>query len=106
LENPSHEAEREYVSSKRVTAPLVDQIVAQLHQLPDESHIKSAQQAVRKERVQEWEERAERIRESAPPRIQRILDVASEKGSSVWLTALPLKELGPVVQSWVSLTLG
>ena len=42
LENPSHEAEREYASSKRVTAPLVDQIVAQLHQLPDESHIKSA----------------------------------------------------------------
>ena len=48
LENPSHEAEREYASSKRVTAPLVDHIVAQLHQLPDESHIKSAQQAVRK----------------------------------------------------------
>ena len=94
MENPSHEAEREYASSKRVTAPLVDQIVAQLHQLPDESHIKSAQQAVRKERVQECEERAERIRESAQPRIQRILDVASEKGSSVWLTALPLKEQG------------
>ena len=94
LENPSHEAEREYASSKRVTAPLVDQIVAQLHQLPDESHIKSAQQAVRKERVQECEERAERIRESAQPRIQRILDVASEKGSSVWLTVLPLKEQG------------
>ena len=79
---------------RQKTAPLVDQIVAQLHQLPDESHIKSAQQTVRKERVQEWEERAERIRESAPPRIQRILDVASEKGSSVWLTALPLKEQG------------
>jgi hypothetical protein len=31
LENPSHETEREYASSKRVTAPLVDQIVAQLH---------------------------------------------------------------------------
>ena len=77
-----------------MTAPLVDQIVAQLHQLPDESHIKSAQQAVRKERVQECEERAERIRESAQPRIQRILDVASDKGSSVWLTALPLKEQG------------
>jgi hypothetical protein len=50
LQNPTHEAEREYASSKRVTAPLVDQIVAQSHQLPDESHIKSAQQAVRKER--------------------------------------------------------
>ena len=94
MENPSHEAEREYASSKRVTAPLVDQIVAQSHQLPNESHIKSTQQAVRKERVKECEDSAERIRESAPPGIQRILDVASEKGSSVWLTALPLKEQG------------
>ena len=94
LENPSHEAEREYASSKRVTAPLVDQIVAQSHQLPNESHIKSTQQAVRKERVKECEDSAERIRESAPPGTQRILDVASEKGSSVWLTALPLKEQG------------
>ena len=79
LENPSHEAEREYASSKRVTAPLVDQIVAQLHQPPDESHIKSAQQAVRKERVQECEERAERIRESAYIRCgfgKRIIRVA------------------------------
>ena len=41
LENPSHEAEREYAPSKRATAPLVDQIVAQSHQLHDESHIKS-----------------------------------------------------------------
>ncbi|CAB4021726.1 Hypothetical predicted protein, partial [Paramuricea clavata] len=56
--------------------------------------ITNSQQAVRKERVQEWEERAERITENAPPRIQRILDVASEKGSSVWLTALSLKEQG------------
>ena len=94
MENPSHEAEREYASSKRVTAPLVDQIVAQSHQLPNESHIKSTQQAVRKERVKECEDSAERIRESAPPGTQRILDVASEKGSSVWLTALPLKEQG------------
>ena len=44
--------------------------------------------------MQECEERAERIRESAPPIIQRILHVASEKGSSVRLTELPLKEQG------------
>ena len=88
------EAKREYSSSKRVTAPLVDQIIAQSHRLPDDLYIKSAQIAVRKERVKECEDRVESIRECAPPKIQRIIDVASEKGSSVWLTALPLKELG------------
>ena len=94
LENPRREAEREYSSSKRVTASLVDQIITQSHQLPDDLYVKSAQIAVRKERVKECEDRMERIRESAPPKIQRIIDVASEKESSVWLTALPLKELG------------
>ena len=64
------------------------------HQLRDESHITSAKTAIRKERVKECEDRAERIRECEPPKIQRIIDVASEKGSSVWLTALPLKEQG------------
>ena len=53
LENPSLEAEREYSLSKRVTTPFVDQIVAQSHQLPDESHIKSAKTAIRKQRVKE-----------------------------------------------------
>ena len=90
FENPSHEAEREYSSSKRVTAPLVDQIIVQSHQLPGESHITSGKIAVRKERVKECEDWTERLRESASPKIQRIMDVASEKGSSVWL----LKELG------------
>ena len=56
-------------SSKRVTAPLVDQIVAQSHQLPDKSHITSAKTAIRKERVKECEARLERIRESAPQKI-------------------------------------
>ena len=34
------------------------------------------------------------IREVAPRKIQRALDLAAEKGSSVWLTVLPLCEMG------------
>ena len=63
--------------------PLVGQIVAKSHQLSDQSYIKSAQLAVRKERFKECEDRVERIRESAPSKIQRVIDVASEKGLSV-----------------------
>ena len=38
--------------------------------------------------------RAERIKEIAPRKTQRVLDLATEKGSSAWLTVLPLQDLG------------
>ena len=40
LRNPSLEARREYASSIKVTKPLVEQIVSQSLQLPDDSLIK------------------------------------------------------------------
>ena len=90
LGNPSLEARREYASSVKVTKPLVEQIVSQSHQLPEDSLTKLAQQEVRSERSKELEHRAERIKEMAPRKTQRALDLATEKGSSAWLTALPL----------------
>ena len=49
--------------------------------------------AVRAERAKNWEKRAERLKEAAPQKTQRAQDHASE-GSSMWLTSLPLKEMG------------
>ena len=96
LGNPSLEARREYASSVKVTKPLVDQIVSQSHQLPKDSLTKLAQQEVRSERPKELEHRAERIKEMTPRKTQRALDLAmaTEKGSSAWLTELPLQDLG------------
>ena len=37
--------------------------------------------------------RAERIKEMVPRQTQRALDLATEKGSSAWLTMLPLQDL-------------
>ncbi len=59
LGNSCLEASREYASSVKVTTPLV----TQLHQLPENPLIKSAQQEVRSERLKEIEDRAERIKE-------------------------------------------
>ena len=42
LGNPSLEARREYASSVKVTKPLVEQIVSQSHQLPEDSLTKLA----------------------------------------------------------------
>ena len=62
LGNPSLEARREYASSVKVTKPLVEQIVSQSHQLPEDSLTKLAQQEVRSERLKELKHRAERIK--------------------------------------------
>ena len=93
LGNPSLEARREYASSVKVTKPLVEQIVSQSHQLPEDSLTKLAQQEVRSERLKELEHRAERIKEMTPRKTQRALDLATEEGSSAWLTVLPLQDL-------------
>ena len=34
------------------------------------------------------------VYERAPNNLKRALDLSSEKGSSVWLTVVPLQELG------------
>ena len=94
IANPSSDANFYYTSSVKVIAPLVEQIVSQVHLLPEDSLIRSAQQEVRAERAKNWEKRAERLKEAAPKNTQRALDLATEKGSSMWLASLPLKEMG------------
>ena len=94
LGNPCLEASREYASSVKVTTPLVEQIASQSHQLPEDSLVKSAQQAVTSERLKGLEDRAERIKEMAPQKTKRALDLAAEKGSSACLTAISLQDLG------------
>ena len=93
LGNPSLEARREYASSVKVTKLLVEQIVSQSHLLPEDSLTKLAQQEVTNERPKELEHRAELIKEMTPRKTQRALDLATEKGSSAWLTVLALQDL-------------
>ena len=50
ITNPCREANREYQSSVKVTMPLVEKIVSQTHELPDDFNVRSAQQAARSER--------------------------------------------------------
>ena len=92
LSNPCHEAAREHASSIQVTSPLVEHIVAQTHQLPDESLIKSGHQSAKCGNAGELSEIAENLKQIVPRKTQRALELAQEKGSSVWLTVLPLQE--------------
>ena len=94
MTNPCLGANLEQSSSVKVTIPLVQQIVAQSHQMPDDSLVKPLQQAMRSEKATVLQDRAEYIRGVAPQKVQRALDLAAEKGPSVWLTVLPLREMG------------
>jgi len=62
--------------------------------MPDDSFLKPLQQAVRSERTTALQDRAVHIREITPQKVQRAHDLAAEKGSSVWLTVLTLREMG------------
>ena len=66
MTNPCLEANFEQSSSVKVTTPLVQEIVAQSHQMPDDSLVKPLQQAVRSERAKALQDRAVHIREVAP----------------------------------------
>ena len=92
--NPTNEASHEYTSSVKVTAPLVERIVSQTHQLPDELLVTSLRQAVKSEKAAELRDTTEKIKEAAPVKTKRMLDLTAEKGTSVWLTVLPLRDMG------------
>ena len=94
IADPSSDANFDYTSSVKVAALLIEQIVSRVHQLPEDSLIRSAQQEVRAERAKILEKRAERLKEVSPQKTRHALDLAIEKGSSMWLTSLPLKEMG------------
>ena len=49
---------------------------------------------MRAERAKNLEERAVRLEEAVPQKARRAMDLATEKGLSMSLTTLPLKELG------------
>ena len=83
--NPQAEAARELNSSVETTAPLVDQIMSQ-HQLPDDSAVKLAKQNSRQKREEDVKEKVRTVYERSPNNVKRVLDLSSEKGSSVWLT--------------------
>ena len=81
----------EYEASIKVTNPLVRRIVEQEHQSPDASKIQTL--STRKQKDDCLSERLEQVKNSLPTKAKRAVELATEKGSSNWLTVIPLKEL-------------
>ena len=68
-------------------------IVEQEHQPPDASEIQALQLNTQKQKGDGLSERLEQVKNSLPTKAKRAVEFAREKGSSNWLTVIPLKEL-------------
>jgi len=93
MTNPSESAESDYSASIRMSAPLVDKIIVQSHETPDDADMRKLMHAVRKERGDDLKGKLEELKVPLPLKTQRAVDLACEKGASSWLTALPLKDM-------------
>ena len=96
LDIPSRSATHELHSSLLVTSILRDHILLQDHEYGYEIITKQmeAKAQVRQENHARTSTNADEIRELLPNSLRRAVDLANEKGSSTWLTTLPLMEHG------------
>ncbi len=91
--NPCFEAPLEYSASKKVTAPMVEQIHLQAHNLPDDSEIQALKRTARKEKNDFLNDQVKSVNALASPKMKRMIEFASEKGASSWLTVVPVSEM-------------
>ena len=95
LMNPVVIAEEQHAASRLISAPLVKQILQQVHQLAD---CQTAQQelkaGVRCNKRMKQREDARNLQNQLPAPLQRSMELSQEKGASTWLTALPIDDHG------------
>ena len=97
IQNPTKTADREYQASKRITSQLTELIFNQDQDLSklDRSFISKTKADLKMEKEISYaaeRSRVESLITSEPKR--RAFSIASEKGSSSWLSALPLRSIG------------
>ena len=94
--NPVQFSGNQYRASVAITRPFVECLLRGESELPyevmvEQSDLIREQSSLRQEVLKT---RAALVREAVPSDRQRLLDVACQRGASVWLSTLPIKELG------------
>ena len=96
LSNPVSRADSEFYASTKISDPLKYAILQQSFEYSEEiiSQQCDAKSQIQKQRQKYSTEAANTIKLSLPTSLQRSIDLAQEKGSSSWLTSLPIQEFG------------
>ena len=88
-------AETEYAYSRAATNELKDAISQQLNEYTEDvDKLHEVKMEITKDRNRRYEDAKRGLLSKLPDQGQLMLELASEKGASSWLTALPIKEFG------------
>ena len=95
LTNPATVSQNAFLASQRLTALLAALIITQeTNQAVDPSLTQRLKSTIRSENRQRHDQLALNIYDQLTPQQKRCVDLAKARGSSSWLTALPLTEHG------------
>ena len=94
--NPVKQCDMEFSASQAISGPLRDLI---LQQKPDYSFEcldaqLSARSTIKQHRREQATQAANDLKQHLSPAGRKVLELASEKGASNWLTSLPIEEFG------------
>jgi hypothetical protein len=94
LINPTEIAEEQYQSSCDITTPLVSLILEMKHEIPEDlgTEMKQSKGRLRGKKRRHQEECVANLQ--MDDSLRRHVEFAKEKGSSIWLTTLPLEKNG------------
>ena len=93
ITNPCNIAASENEASTATTEPLVEQIMAQTHEFPDDRAVRTLQQCNRREKNARLRDNLEGVTNALPEETKTPADLAAEKGASSWLTFIPVKDV-------------
>ena len=93
LPNPVDLAKIQHDASLKVTEPLKKMIISQTTSY-ERLQVHEIKAELRRQKNEYHQQLASDVRKTLSPQKQRIMDLLKEKGSSSWLTALPLKDHG------------
>ena len=95
LRDPSTTSSDCFRSSERITAPLVALIISQdENEKVDFDSVRTVKNDVKRENRRRQDSQSETINAQLTPELKRCVDLSQEKGSSSWLSVLPLEEHG------------
>ena len=93
ITNSCNIAASENEASTATTEPLVEQIMAQKNELPDDRAVRTLQQCNCREKNVRLRDNLERAKNALPEQTKTPADLAAEKGASSWLTFIPVKDV-------------